>query len=82
MRQNRVKKHGLIAKAFAKTSRGTNEGRSCRKEGAQLFLVQWNDTKVVTTLSNYMGAETTTFFTRYTRAIKSHVEVQRDRKVQ
>lgn len=77
VRQNRVKDHGLIGKAFAKTSRGTFETRSCTKEGVELHLVQWNDTRVVTTLSNYLGAEPTTPIQRYNRRTKTHVVVKR-----
>lgn len=77
VRQNRVKDHGLIGKAFAKTSRATFETRSCTKEGVEMHLVQWNDTRKVTTLSNYMGAEPTTPIQRYNRRTKTHVEVKR-----
>lgn len=78
----RVKNHNMIPpKEFAKTARGTVQERVAKIDGTKLSLVQWNDNRIVTTISSFVGKDPTTTVSRFQRKTKSHINIQRPHSI-
>lgn len=78
----RIKNHNLISpKMFAKSDRGTVQERVAKIDGADLYLVQWNDNRIVSTISTFVGQYPAEPVTRFQRKSKSYIEKNRPKSI-
>lgn len=83
VRINRVKENSLLQKnAFAKLHRGSIQERESMVDGVKIYLNQWNDNRVVSTLSNFVGAAPEEEVRRFQRKTKTYINIKRPKCIE